>query len=67
MKDKVSNIAFYTMLAGFVVLVSSFSLHSEKMGIVALLLILPSITLNVARRWIKFGNEEYFIKDQFKA
>jgi hypothetical protein len=63
-RDKVSIIGFFVMLTGFLVLVASFIIPNENMGIIALLLILPSITLNVVMRWMNSKDEEYFIKDK---
>lgn len=66
-KDKVSIAAFFATLIGFLVLIASVIMANETMGTVALLFILPSITLNVAMRWINAGNENYFIKDNYNA
>jgi hypothetical protein len=60
-KDKVSIIAFFVMLSGFMVLVASFAIPNENMGSIALLLILPSLTLNVALRWFHNGSDELII------
>ena len=62
MKDKVQIIAFFTTLIGFGVLLASFAMRSEEIGIVALFLILPSITLNLAMWWINTGDLEIRIK-----
>jgi len=60
-KDKVSIIAFFVMLSGFLVLLASFAIPNENMGTIALLLILPSITLNVALRWFNTENKELIV------
>jgi hypothetical membrane protein len=66
-RDKVSLIAFLVMLSGFLVLVASFAIPNEHMGLIAMLLIMPSVTLNVIMQWISSGSKKYLLKSKLDA